>query len=123
LRLSISSSDDTKLLAMFYRDPLAPDPAQANSDNDLPEILARLGGEGPEDGQPRFDLSFGDVVAVAQQMVAQHDVYGASLDQVASRECMFEMEHPNIDADQWSSIPYENREGRPQGGAAAAAAR
>jgi len=120
LRLSISSSDDTKLLSMFYRDPLAPDPAQANSDNDLAEILARLGGEGPEDGQPRFDLSFGDVVAVAQQMVAQHDVYGASLDQVASRECMFEMEHANIDADQWSSIPYENREGRPQGGAAAA---
>jgi hypothetical protein len=120
LRLSISSGDDTKLLSMFYRDPLAPDPAQANSNNDLPEILARLGGEGPEDGQPRFDLSFGDVVAVAQQMVAQHDVYGASLDQEASRECTFEMEHPNIEPDQWSSIPNENREGRPQGDAAAA---
>jgi hypothetical protein len=115
MRLSISSNDDTKLLTMFYRDPLSRDPARATSDNDFPEILARLGGEGPADGQPRFDLSFGDVVAVAQQMISQHDVYGASVDESANQECLFEMEHPGIDEDEWASIPYENREGRPQG--------
>jgi hypothetical protein len=115
MRLSLSSSDDTQLLTMFYRDPFSRDPAKAQSHNDFPEILARLGGEGPADGQQRFDLSFGDVVAVAQQMIAQHDVYGATMDEGATQECVFEMEHPNIDADEWSSIPVENREGRPQG--------
>jgi hypothetical protein len=115
MRLSISSSDGTKLLTMFYRDPLAPDPEQSKTHNDLPEILARLGGRGPDDAQQSFDLSFGDVVAVAEQLVAQHDVYGASVTATNSRECIFQLEHPSPGEDDWNSLPSDNREGRPQG--------
>jgi hypothetical protein len=115
MRLSITSSDGTKQLTIFYRDPQARDPEQAQSHNDLPEILARLGGKGPEDAQQSFDLSFGDVVAVAEQLVSQHSVYGASLTENASRECIFQLEHPSAEADDWNSIPSDNREGRPQG--------
>jgi len=115
MRLSITSSDGTKQLTIFYRDPQARDPEQAQSHNDLPEILARLGGKGPEDAQQSFDLSFGDVVAVAEQLVSQHSVYGASLTENASRECIFQLEHPSPEADDWNSIPSDNREGRPQG--------
>jgi hypothetical protein len=115
MRLSLTSSDGTKLLTMFYRDPLARDPEQAQTHNDLPEILARLGGKGPDDERQNFDLSFGDVVAVAEQLVAQHVVYGASMTENDSRECIFQLEHPSFGSDDWTSIPSDNREGRPQG--------
>jgi len=114
-RLSITSSDGTSLLTMFYRDPLAREPEKAQTHNDLPEILARLGGEGPPDAQQRFNFSFGDVVAIAQQLVSQHNVFGASVADASQRECLFELEHPSQEADDWTSIPTENREGRPQG--------
>jgi flagellar basal body P-ring protein FlgI len=115
MRLSIASTDGTKLLTVFYRDPAARDPEQAETHNDLPEILARLGGEGPEDAQERFNLSFGDVVAVAEQLVSQHSIVGESIASSDLLDCVFELEHPAIDGDQWNKIPTENREGRPQG--------
>ncbi len=51
MHLSITSNDGTSLLTMFYRDPLSPDTVKVDTHNDLPEILARLGGEGPDDNQ------------------------------------------------------------------------
>ncbi|MGD0464789.1 MAG: flagellar basal body P-ring protein FlgI [Tepidisphaeraceae bacterium] len=114
MRLSISSSDGTRLLTMFYRDPLSPDPVKVDTHNDLPEILARLGGEGPSDDQ-RFNLSFADVVAVAQQLVASHEVYGVNLADNSRVEGIFQLERPTLEADDWTSIPKENTEGRPQG--------
>jgi Flagellar P-ring protein len=117
MRLSITSSDGTKLLTMFYRDPLSPDTMKVDTHNDLPEILARLGGEGPDDDH-QFSLSFGDVVAVAQRMVAAHDVYGVSLADGSHRDATFELEHPLLESDHWTSIPKENPEGRPQGDSA-----
>jgi hypothetical protein len=115
MRLSITSSDNTSLLTMFYRDPAANEPEHSLSHNDLPEILARLGGKGPDDTRESFDLSFGDIVAVAEQLVSQHAVYGQSLADNSEQECVFELEHPSVGADDWTSIPSENREGRPQG--------
>jgi hypothetical protein len=115
MRLSITSSDGTRLLTMFYRDPSARNPEESQTHNDLAEILARLGGKGPDDPTQSFDLSFGDVVAVAEQMVAQHDVYGDILSNDNPQECIFQLEHPSMGADDWNSIPSDNREGRPQG--------
>ncbi|HEX4056481.1 MAG TPA: flagellar basal body P-ring protein FlgI [Tepidisphaeraceae bacterium] len=117
MRLSITSSDGTNLLTMFYRDPLSPDTVKVETHNDLPEILARLGGEGPDDSH-QFDLSFGDVVAVAQQLVAGGQVYGVSLADNSRRQCTFELEHPLLETDEWTSIPTDNPQGRPQGDAA-----
>jgi hypothetical protein len=114
MRLSISSSDGTKLLTMFYRDPLSPDPVKVDTHNDLPEILARLGGEGPSDDQ-QMNLSFADVVAVAQQLVATHEVYGVNLADNTQLESIFQLERPTFEHDDWTSIPKENTEGRPQG--------
>jgi hypothetical protein len=115
MRLSISSGDGTQLLTMFYRDPLASDPEQALTHNDLPEILGRLGGLGPDDARQTFDMSFGDVVAVAEQLIAQHEVYGSALADNSPQECIFQLEHPTYGADDWNSLPSDNREGRPQG--------
>jgi hypothetical protein len=114
MRLSITSNDGTSLLTMFYRDPLSPDTVKVDTHNDLPEILARLGGEGPDDDH-RFDLSFADVVAVAQQLVATHEIYGVNLADNSKRECIFELQRPLLETDEWTSIPRENPEGRPQG--------
>jgi hypothetical protein len=33
----------------------------------------------------------------------------------SQRECLFELGHPSEEADDWTSIPSENQEGRPQG--------
>jgi hypothetical protein len=114
LRFSISSNDGTNLLTMFYRDPLSPQPTDVQTDNDLPEILARLGGEGP-DNQDRFDFSFGDVVAIARQLVESHEVYGKSLAENSGEDCVFELQRPPLETDDWTRIPEENLNGRPQG--------
>jgi hypothetical protein len=117
MRLSISSSDDTKALTIFYRDPFAKDPEHTLTQNDLPMILARLGGMGPPDPEQNFNLSFADVVAVAEQLVAQKSAIGMRIDGTATtQDCAFELEHPSLESEQWTSIPTENREGRPQGG-------
>jgi hypothetical protein len=114
MRLSISSEDTSKLLTIFYRDPMARDPEHVESHNDVPEIFARLGGKGPPDPDASFTLSFADVVAVAANLVKQHNIYG-TLPDGSLVECAFELEHPRLETDTWSSIPSENREGRPQG--------
>jgi hypothetical protein len=115
MRLSISSHDGDSLLTIFYRDPLAKDPSECASHNDLPEILARLGGRGPDDVQS-FDLGFSDVVAIAQQLVAAHEVFGTQLGTGQSEECLFELQRPRVDMNDWMSIPSENINGRPSGG-------
>ena len=114
MRLSISSQDTTKLLTIFYRDPMSRDPERVESHNDVPEIFARLGGKGPPDPDENFTLSFADIVAVAANLAKQHCIYG-TLPDGSPAECAFELEHPRLETDTWSSIPSENREGRPQG--------
>jgi hypothetical protein len=113
-RFSISSADGTKLLTMFYRDPQAPRPTDVLTHNELIEILARLGGEGPEDVD-RLSFDFNDVVAIAQQLVESHQVYGSTLEG-DRRECLFQLQHPQIAAQLWESIPSDTYAGRPQGG-------
>ncbi len=112
-RLSISSSDDSRLLTLFYRDPQRLQPIDVLSHNDLVEILARLGGEGPEPSDT-FNFNFNDVVAIAQQLVSSGQVYGTKLsgEKVA---CVFQLEHKELESDRWLSVPKDNTAGRPQG--------
>jgi flagellar basal body P-ring protein FlgI len=115
MRFSIASHDNDHLLTIFYRDPLAKDPSQCDTHNDLPEILARLGGRGPDDVQS-FDLAFSDVVAIAQQLVASHEIFGTPIGSDTPQECLFELQRPRLDMNDWMSIPSENTNGRPTGG-------
>jgi hypothetical protein len=113
-RFSISSKDGTKLLTMFYRDPQSRFPTDVLTHDDLVEILARLGGEGAEDVD-RLSFDFNDVVAIAQQLVQSHQVYGSTLEG-QKRECLFQLQHPQIATQSWESIPSDTYAGRPQGG-------
>jgi hypothetical protein len=113
-RFSISSADGTKLLTMFYRDPEAQRPTSVLTHNDLVEIIARLGGEGPDE-EDRLSFNFNDVVAIAQQLVESHEVFGLTLEG-NKRECLFELQHPQVATEAWQSIPSDTYAGRPQGG-------
>jgi hypothetical protein len=113
-RFSISSADGTKLLTMFYRDPQSPRPTDVLTHNELVEILARLGGEGPDDGD-RLSFDFNDVVAIAQQLVESRQVYGSTLEG-DKRLCLFQLQHPQMASESWESIPSDTYAGRPQGG-------
>jgi hypothetical protein len=117
-RLSISSSDGTKLLSIFYRDPHLVHPIDALSDNDLVQIVARLGGEGPASDDV-FDFTFNDVVAITQQLVDSHNVFGEVVDGQPTA-CVFELQHPQLETDPWTRIPTDNEAGRPQGNSAPA---
>jgi hypothetical protein len=112
-RLSISSSDDSPLLTIFYRDPNLLQPKDVLSHNDLPEILARLGGEGP-DPEDSFTFNFNDVVAIAQKLIGSNQVYGTSLSG-EKMACIFELQHQRLESDAWTVVPHNNEAGRPQG--------
>jgi flagellar basal body P-ring protein FlgI len=112
-RLSISSSDDSSLLTLFYRDPQKYHPTDVLSHNDLAEILARLGNEG-SDPDDNFDFNFNDVVAVAQQLVNSGQVYGSKLSG-EKMAAIFQLQHRELESDYWNKVPKDNTAGRPQG--------
>jgi hypothetical protein len=132
--LSISSDDKTGLMTLFYRDPHLPEAQQLKAPNDLAVILELLGGgekgkfrgrfsssgEAPPSdpllpgpaGGGIFSFAYSDVVAIAEKLVENHQVYGMDRQgqQVA---CAFQLQHPAEDS--WISIPMSDPSGRPQG--------
>lgn len=114
-RLSISSSDGTDQLTLFYRDPQQREPKDVLSDNDLAVILARLGGLGSATEDASFNFNFNDVVAVAQQLIDSQRVYGNNMDG-SKVACVFELEHAPMENDPWTRLPRDMEAGRPQGG-------
>jgi hypothetical protein len=115
-RFSISSSDGTDLLTLFYRDPQRPAPLNISSHNSLDEIIAHLGGMGSDPGDT-MNLGYGDVVAILQELVARDNVSATNL-RGEPLACMFQLEHPQLQSDSWISIPRDTLSGRPQGSAA-----
>jgi flagellar basal body P-ring protein FlgI len=112
-RFSLSSSDGTSLLTMFYRDPNSRTPISELTDNDLPEIIARLGGKGP-DGMQLLSFDFNDVVGIVQQLIETHQAYGQNFSGQALA-AVFQLEHPQLAGESWISIPEDTEAGRPQG--------
>jgi hypothetical protein len=72
-RLSISSDPKGKTVTLFYRphatgrNKVAPPPVRVVSNPDLAEIIARLGGEGPE-GSPALSFKYGEVVSILSEL-------------------------------------------------------
>lgn len=66
--LTISRSPERAgLLSIFYRGATNQEPVQQLATADLPEIIARFGGEGAP-GQPRFDFTYGEIIAILGKM-------------------------------------------------------
>ncbi|HEX3356451.1 MAG TPA: flagellar basal body P-ring protein FlgI [Tepidisphaeraceae bacterium] len=64
-QLSITSSGPKKTVTIFYRGMESRKPIRVESNPDIAEIAARLGGVGIE-GEPTLNFSYGDVVAMLQ---------------------------------------------------------
>lgn len=70
-KLSISSQPGKRTVTIFYRGPGVPRPVTIESNPDIAEIAARLGGAGPLE-EPRLNFTYCDVVAVVQALADQH---------------------------------------------------
>jgi hypothetical protein len=102
-RLMISSHEIGRTVTIFYRDDLRKEPIKMVSRPDLAEVIARLGGEGAT-SEEKFDFSYGEVVAVVQELSKQKKITGAGDDgriQVAS----FIFEQPRESQDLIESAP------------------
>lgn len=71
------SSTPEKLLRLFYRGMDASQPIRLLSRPDLAEVIARLGGEGPE-REKRLDFSYSEIVAILQGLVDQGKLVAGS---------------------------------------------
>lgn len=64
-KLSISSTPDRSTVTIFYRGPDLPKPIVIESNPDIVEIAARLGGMGPMN-EPALNFGYGEIVAILQ---------------------------------------------------------
>jgi hypothetical protein len=94
-RFSISSNPGDKNVTMYYRPPQVmpgaptPPPIKVISHPDAAELIARLGGEGPED-KPAFDFCYGDVVAIMQALSDARKLSAPQGEEVASVNFMLQ---------------------------------
>jgi hypothetical protein len=54
-------------MSIYYRGTSSQEPVQQLTMSDLPEIIARFGGEGAP-GQPRLNFTYGEIVALLGKM-------------------------------------------------------
>lgn len=122
------SSVDSRTLQLYYRGPGTNEPVKMLSSNALPEVIARLGGDGAE-GEKRLDFSYSEVLGILQALAdkgkivtysngeamsgtrlaaqfvlqevphAQNAVYGAPVIQTAQRGGMSPDELPDLQPD------------------------
>jgi hypothetical protein len=69
-RLSVTSQPGDKTVLLYYRSSDPTGPVRVESNADAAEIIARLGGEGP-DKEPKLDFSYADVIGIMQALVDQ----------------------------------------------------
>jgi hypothetical protein len=72
-RLSISSSPGRETVTIFYRGRELPKPIKIESNPDIAEIAARLGGMGPP-GETPLNFSYGEIVAILQAICDEQQV-------------------------------------------------
>jgi hypothetical protein len=76
-QLSITSSDPSPLLKVFYRGREMRQPVTVLSHPDVAELIARLGGE-PRDAKDRMNFSYGDILGILQSMADSRKFYATS---------------------------------------------
>jgi hypothetical protein len=69
-RFSISREPGSPFVVLFHRGTGLPEPIRVRSRADLPEVVARLGGEGPA-GERRLSFNFGQIVALLMRLDAE----------------------------------------------------
>ncbi len=114
-RLTITSTADSDLLTMFYRDPTRVESRTVQTNNDLAEIISRMGGEGPDQAST-FDFSYGDVVAILQKLSDDHLLVGDTRSG-GHVQTAFLLERPTMSSDTLTSVGEDTTlgAGRPQG--------
>ncbi len=70
-KFSISSSPERRGLQLYYRGEETMPSVSMQSQSDLPILIARLGGKGPDQEGGRFDFSYGDIVGLLSQFTEQ----------------------------------------------------
>ena len=111
-QFTISSSANQKRVTIYYRGPGSREPVTIQSNPDLAEIAARLGGEGP--GQERLlNFTYGDIVAILQAICETREVTASAQGQKFVASFMMQ-EAPSLQ-DSVSSAPIIGGDtGRPQ---------
>ena len=112
-RLTIASNESGDGLTVFYRDPTQTDPVQINCGLSLGELVARLGGMGPED-QDKPDFTYGDIVAIMRNLSDSHTLGGVGDSGQLAMTSMVLEQPPELLA-ALSQAPSLSTTGRPQG--------
>ncbi len=123
--LTISSDPTNKFVTIFYRPPMPvggvrtreqaeeTKPISVNSRPDLAEIVARLGGEGSEEGGRGFDFNYGQIVSILTKLTEKRQVSAAVAGGVRMPASLMLQELPGA-ADSIYNAPVIGDQGRPQ---------
>lgn len=111
-QFSISSSDDSEALTLFYRDARFAKPVNIQSSRGIAEVIARLGGQSAP-GDDSFDFNYGDIVAIVQALSDAHQLVDERLDhtKLATR---FMLQRPPAMASEINSAPALSDKAAPQ---------
>ena len=113
-RLMIASQDGTDLLEVYYRAPQVSDGVKKMVPPDVPGLVKMLGEMGRTQPGMGLDLSYGDVVAILQDMSSRNQLLGAHNGEMVSASFVLENISPTMDS--IYSAPSLEQDVRPQGG-------
>jgi hypothetical protein len=88
------------LLSIFYRGPSVREPVKQLTTPDVAEIVARLGGRGPE-GEAKLDFTYGEIVAILGKFAEQN----ISSRRAARRPVNFVLQEPPAIARDMDNAP------------------
>ena len=110
-QLSISSAGQKKTVTIYYRGMDVRKPIKIESNPDIAEIAARMGGVGVA-GEPTLNFSYGDVVAMLQGLSDGHQVGSVVNGKLVSAAFVMQ-ESPGIQQDILTA-PAIPDQGRPE---------
>ena len=110
-QISISSAERARSVTIYYRGVDVVNPIRVESNPDIAEIAARLGGVSPP-GEPALNFNYGDVVAMLQALSDARQVSGV-LNGRRVPAAFVMQEAPNMQ-DDIQSAPIIPDQGRPE---------